>query len=405
MLFLSGAIGLALAGSKPAPFLSPFKIRLSSEWGEITQFFIPASPSSRKRPDFILIQDIHSNQSAQFAISQLLKQIQNQGLLPGRIAVEGAVGPVPLQALQQLNNPKTRMKAANHLVSRGKITGAAHFVIAEGKGELIGVESDVLHKTSVEMFRRSYAARHGLNQELDKLNAALSLLKTDSVIPAPVSLLSQDSRVIRHLINHQLVPSETHEAINRAVLAVDHLKRVLPQTSDYLLEAVSAAVNFYALALLRDEALLAGSLDLRRRDAQRTTVIVAGGFHTPGLVQRLNEQGYSYVVITPRIERQTRAGERLYVSRVLGQSLTAEPAFEPALNARVKNAEIWTLAARLHQKIGRLQFSTSPGDDIFAAMDLPWIQPSIRLALTEQRLRIFAPALTAANDLQESWVF
>ena len=45
------------------------------------------------QPDFILIQNVHCNIFVQYAISSILRQLKGQGLLPERIAVEGAVGP------------------------------------------------------------------------------------------------------------------------------------------------------------------------------------------------------------------------------------------------------------------------------------------------------------------------
>jgi len=183
-----------------------------------------------------------------------------------------------------------------------------------------------------------------------------------------------------------------------------------------LLEPVSAAVDFYALALLRDEALFSHSLELRDLDKQSTTVIVAGGFHTAGLTHRLKEKGYSYVVITPRVKGSSKEGERLYLERILGHPLTSRPAAQPKdavtmqlvnriLDDSRKRAEAWSLAADLHDQLQTVQFSIPPIRDIFTAMDLPWLEPSIKLALINERAQILVSAITTAKNPREARVF
>ena len=62
-------------------------------------------------------------------------------------------------------------------------------------------------------------------------------------------------------------------------------------------------------------------MELRDHDHQKTTVLIAGGFHTAGLARQLKEEGYSYAVITPQVGAYNQAEERLYVQRLLGYPL------------------------------------------------------------------------------------
>lgn len=399
--------------SSVRPFTSPFRIEVPPQWGEITRFYAPNTPVARKRPNFILIQDVHSNQYVQQGISHLLSHLNKQGLLPSSIAVEGAVGSVPYENSE---NPTTRQRLADLLIADGKITGAAHYIITHGEGELYGVETKDLYKTSVDMFRRAHATRSKISGDLAKLEAALNLLKSDSIIPVSVSLLCQDIQWVRRLIGQQLVPSETHEAINHALLAVDHLRQVMPRGNKDLVNAVSSAVNFYALALLRDEAIFKQSLDLHQHAKQPTTVIVAGGFHTPGLTQRMRAQGLSYVVITPKIKLQNVAGERQYVARVMGQPISSREAsrnvifpgaqmLEGPLLSPLKKSEVMSLAEKLVQKLPEMTFLNVPSSDLLTAMDSPWLDRSVRGSLAQQRARIFSPVLTDARDAADQRVF
>jgi hypothetical protein len=230
---------------------------------------------------------------------------------------------------------------------------------------------------------------------------ALNLLKQDPRAAGTVSILSQDVQAIHRLVDQQLIPGELRQVVNRAVFAVDHLHRVLPpQARKDFLEPISAAVDFYALALLRDDALFRHSLELREQDGQTTTVLIAGGFHTAGLTERLKRKGYSYVVITPQMRSHARIEEQRYVERVLGRSLpdasqwsrynepALTPLLEPSQPATRNKAEIFSIAMMLRQQLPLMRFTIPPIQDIFTAMDLSWLQPSVKSALINQRAQI-----------------
>ena len=84
-----------------------------------------------------------------------------------------------------------------------------------------------------------------------------------------------------------------------------------------------SAVDFYALALLRDAELLKHAMELREMDRQKTSVMVIGGFHCAGITRRLRAEGFSYAVVTPQVKRMGAVDEDLYIERMLGRHLTA----------------------------------------------------------------------------------
>ncbi len=83
--------------------------------------------------------------------------------------------------------------------------------------------------------------------------------------------------------------------------------RQAPETYSGLLEdpafqdGLAPAVEFYELALKRDEAFYENLTALMKGQKQNTAVVVTGGFHTNGLRQILEERKIGYAVVSPRM--------------------------------------------------------------------------------------------------------
>ncbi len=60
-------------------------------------------------------------------------------------------------------------------------------------------------------------------------------------------------------------------------------------------------LGFYRNAGKRDEVLFENLTSLMKEKKSNASLLVAGGFHTEGITQRLKEQGISYVLLTPKI--------------------------------------------------------------------------------------------------------
>jgi hypothetical protein len=63
---------------------------------------------------------------------------------------------------------------------------------------------------------------------------------------------------------------------------------------------------YYELAEKRDQALSQNALNEMDRAGLKRAVLIAGGFHTPGMTRLWREQGINYVVIQPRFDLQER---------------------------------------------------------------------------------------------------
>ncbi|OGR89601.1 MAG: hypothetical protein A2992_07595 [Elusimicrobia bacterium RIFCSPLOWO2_01_FULL_59_12] len=355
-----------------------FQISLPASLGYVSDTYSanPKLETRNPKPDIILIQDLHVNRSVQFAISGILKRLKEQGLMPGQIAVEGDTGPIEIKSMQRYPDPSIRKEAADYLVRQGEMPGAMHFAVSEGEGGLFGIETDEYYQANLEMFRRSYNGRSVLRKEIEKIQAVLPKLKKDAASRENAAILDKDVQAVSRLINNQVIPDELPATLAAASAAVDHLKLVLPSPSSprqvvsrgpeafekktldsplttagndvqSLIEPLSASINFYALALLRDEELFKNALAVRELGHQKTTVVVTGGFHTQALAERCKQKGLSYAVITPNVKRHDKVDETLYVERLLGHHLTPEQAATGQDWAAMRMIQVGQIAGRL----------------------------------------------------------
>ncbi|MFC1643543.1 radical SAM protein, partial [Chlamydiota bacterium] len=66
-------------------------------------------------------------------------------------------------------------------------------------------------------------------------------------------------------------------------------------------ELIEDGERFYVSAIKRDDALVENTIARMEKDGIKKTFLMAGGFHTGGIEERLKKEGISYVVITPKI--------------------------------------------------------------------------------------------------------
>jgi hypothetical protein len=133
-------------------------------------------------------------------------------------------------------------------------------------------------------------------------------------------------------------------------------------------ELISSSIDYYAMALMRNRPMVEKTLALtadaetrRHGDTEkdlllprvsasprpRVAVLVAGGFHTEGLVQLLKARKVSYVVITPSVDQLSDADHELYVKRLRGEHLKLDEVRSAAQQAKGSSspsrwAKIWS---------------------------------------------------------------
>ncbi len=75
--------------------------------------------------------------------------------------------------------------------------------------------------------------------------------------------------------------------------------------------------DFYKLGVAREEAFIKNIVNKMDQTNQKLAVLIAGGFHTPGVTRMLKDKSCSYVVITPVITK--RIDSSAYFSVLRGE--------------------------------------------------------------------------------------
>ncbi|MDD4957465.1 MAG: hypothetical protein PHQ61_07510 [Candidatus Omnitrophica bacterium] len=80
-------------------------------------------------------------------------------------------------------------------------------------------------------------------------------------------------------------------------------------------------VNFYEIAMKRDRALIDNTLKFMEKEGNDRCVLIAGGFHTRGIKDLLEKAEISYLVVTPKITKDT---ETPYIKVLTNQRTSLE---------------------------------------------------------------------------------
>jgi len=154
----------------------------------------------------------------------------------------------------------------------------------------------------VESIRRS--------QLLDELTAAersagAALARTDA--ERRLLAVSDDVDLLGRLAANEMTPAawSAYQARRTEIAAVPARLAALTDTTVPPLPDLGAFEQFCEKALARNDALAANTLRVARESGVRSVALVAGGFHTEGILDRLADAGASVVVVTPRFERSS----------------------------------------------------------------------------------------------------
>ncbi|GAG50829.1 unnamed protein product, partial [marine sediment metagenome] len=66
-------------------------------------------------------------------------------------------------------------------------------------------------------------------------------------------------------------------------------------------ELLPSLKKFYQVAEKREDALLENTLKKMNEKKLKICVLISGGFHTEGLIERFKDRNISYFVVAPRI--------------------------------------------------------------------------------------------------------
>ncbi|MBD3295810.1 MAG: hypothetical protein GF392_00395, partial [Candidatus Omnitrophica bacterium] len=100
-----------------------------------------------------------------------------------------------------------------------------------------------------------------------------------------------------------------------------NLNYELSSMPDRIANNLPRMINFYEIAIKRDNALIENTLDQMDRQGTDRCVLIAGGFHTRGIKDLLEKKGISYMVVTPKI---TKDVETPYIKVLTNQRTSLE---------------------------------------------------------------------------------
>jgi|GEM_PF-6634077 len=135
----------------------------------------------------------------------------------------------------------------------------------------------------------------GLSDELQSflLEVESSLIKT----PAQREMAEKYQKLLllKELISLEL----THEGLSKYQKEPDAYLGLM--TDPAFERGLAPALEFYRVALARDQAFMTKINEMMTASNQETLAVVSGGFHTNGLERILKEKGVAYAVVTPKI--------------------------------------------------------------------------------------------------------
>ena len=149
-----------------------------------------------------------------------------------------------------------------------------------------------------------------------EIRAAMSVTEDDR----QVSRLLESSKLLKKYTTLQLSTAELGKIDNPDALSIKEFDALLSQyckkmnlscTDDTsLIDIISAGApmleNFYEVAKERDEALVEKLVMEMELEGHNTAILIAGGFHTEGIIKNFEEQGISYDVIIPEITEEQK---------------------------------------------------------------------------------------------------
>ncbi|MBU4346193.1 MAG: hypothetical protein KKH29_02565 [Candidatus Omnitrophica bacterium] len=146
-----------------------------------------------------------------------------------------------------------------------------------------------------------------------------------------LSEISKAVNILTSLLNLELTPEDyEYYEMNRSKLVTASWKDFLaenclkynlamyPSRSSVIDENMGKLENFYQLGVKREEAFIRNVANRMAESGDKLAVLIAGGFHTPGVTQMLKDKGYSYMVVTPAITKKTDSSS-IYLSVLRGE--------------------------------------------------------------------------------------
>lgn len=157
--------------------------------------------------------------------------------------------------------------------------------------------------------------------------------------------ITKDLGLIKNFVNLKLAPADFKEFTSRReefdlkgwlktlndIAKKRNLADAFISYENIIDKNLKKLEEFYRIAEKRDQAFFNNAIKVMHERSEERAVLIAGGFHTAHLMPLFKEDGYSYIVVSPRLENRTDFG--LYRSLLKGELSAEEKIVKEILGA------------------------------------------------------------------------
>ncbi len=224
----------------------------------------------------------------------------------------------------------------------------------------------------------------GLFDEIASLEDLVRERLSKNDIQRKLGRVTEDLKIIKNFVNLRLLPDDLKEYQSRKSdfnlkghsKFINRLAKLqkLPEAFVYYTPVIDRNLRklerFYDIAKKRDKAFFKNTLKVMKEKNKNRAVLIAGGFHTKHLMPLFKDEGYSYIVVSPKIIHKTDLA--LYRSLLKADSLRIRavvdrlPTFE-TLAKDIMGPEVKISPAQAVQLLEDLEASLPEG--LRAALD------------------------------------
>lgn len=131
--------------------------------------------------------------------------------------------------------------------------------------------------------------------------------------------------------------------------------------------------SFYQIATRRDKSLIDNALSVMNKRGQNKIVVVTGGFHTEGIRDQLKRDGYSYMIITPRITKfdvsnpyvDVMTGKETPLEAMLTGTVMQTGTLSPETELdKEKFKKVFTAIAKVNETLQKLETGEAAKDEL-----------------------------------------
>ncbi|MCX5716454.1 MAG: hypothetical protein NTV07_06355 [Candidatus Omnitrophica bacterium] len=214
---------------------------------------------------------------------------------------------------------KEELAAKNMQFRTGEISQGAYYAFLKDAAETAKI--DLTACKNLNLYTRYITTYEKIDtailfKEIDQLVDQLknALIKTPE--QKKLSQVDKGLTVISDMVNTKLIPDEYNYYVsNKADFNLDDwlgflknnsakyaLTAPVPEDVSILKTNLPLLERFYSVSFERDNAFISAIKADLSKFAKEKAVFVCGGFHTPNMKKLLKENGFSYLIVAPKID-------------------------------------------------------------------------------------------------------